>query len=63
MPASASPSLLGGLFVLEALPLLDGVVQLGVAVAQLAGVDEELEPLGEVRVVRSTRASGEISVG
>ena len=38
-------------FVLEASPLLDRVVQLAVAVGQLAAVDEQLEPLGQEWVV------------
>ena len=42
---------LGGLLLLEPQPLLDRIVELGVAVAQLAGVDEDLEPLGQPRVV------------
>ena len=42
---------LGGLLVLEPSPLLDGIVQLRVAVAQLARIDEDLEPLGEPRIV------------
>ena len=44
-------ALLRRLFVLEALPLLDRVVELGVAVAQLAAIAEDLEALGEERVV------------
>lgn len=38
---------LGGRLVLEHLALLDGVVELGVRVADLAAVDEELEALCE----------------
>ena len=41
----------GSLLLLEALALLDRVVELAVAVGQLAGVGEQLEALGEERVV------------
>ncbi len=38
------------LLLLEALPLLDGVVELAVAVGELAGVGEQLEALGQERI-------------
>ena len=41
----------GRLLLLEALPLLDRIVELGVAVGQLDRIDEQLEALGEERVV------------
>ncbi len=42
---------LGGLLLLEPQALLDRIVELRVAVAEFARVDEDLEPLGEPRVV------------
>ena len=44
--------------VLEALALLDGVVQLAVAVGQLAPADEQLEAVGEGRVVGAAPGEG-----
>ena len=44
--------------VLEALALLDGVVQLAVAVGQLAAADEQLEAVGEGRVVGAAAGEG-----
>ena len=51
MPASTLPRLARLCLVLEASPLLDGIVQLAVAVGQLAAEDEQLESFGEERVV------------
>src|SRR4026209_2689968 len=39
------------LLLLEALPLLDRIVELGVTVGELDRIDEQLEALGEERVV------------
>ena len=43
--------LAGGYLALEALLLVDGVVELAEGVAELGGVDEILKPLGEGRLV------------
>ena len=51
MPRFDVAGVLGALLVLEAQALLDRVVQLAVAVGELAAVDEQLEALGEERVV------------
>ena len=49
---------------LEAHPLLDRVVELAEGVRDLAAPDDELEALGERRVVAvGVRASGETSIG
>ena len=48
---------------LEALPLVDGVVELAVGVGQLAPADDDLEALDERGSSRCGRASGEISRG
>ena len=43
---------------LEALPLVDRVIQLGVGVGQLLAVDHQLEALGKLRVFSVTLAEG-----
>ena len=43
---------------LEALLLVDGVVELGEGVAHLAAADEELEALGQARVLRAALGKG-----
>jgi hypothetical protein len=47
----------------EARRLVLGVVELGEAVGDLAPGDEELEALGDRRVLSEARASGETSTG
>ena len=41
----------GSLFVFEAGTLLDGIVEFGVAIAEFATIDEDLESFGQERVV------------
>ena len=54
---------LGRLFVLEAVALLDRVVELAVSIGVLTAVDEQLEAIRNVRVGRVDLASGDTSTG
>ena len=52
-----------GDLMLEAAPLIDGVVELGKGVGKFAMIDEELEALGEAGVLGGALGEGETSTG
>ena len=54
MPASSSPLARSSHLLEEALLLVDRVIELGESVAHLAAADEQLETLGQARILGRT---------